>query len=181
MINYHIKTSSELSVSEINSIIGYWEEEEWLALTIHEFRKKFYKSEFHLLVDDNSNLLSLSRINFDFKIELKHIHYEVCEMVGLVSIVRKKGYARHLIKEIMGNLKSRGIECIGFCEKELRPFYEKCGVTVLYDQARYLHEKDHKPELNPDDDILVITLSADVKERLSDLNKENTGYLIFEE
>jgi len=172
-----------LSLLEIETILQHWEVEEWLNFTVQEFNERFSDSEFHLLADHNSNILCVTRINFDFKIEVNSSVYSVSELVGLVSIEKMKGYAKRLIMDIICNLKSRDIECIGFCEKELRPFYEKCDVSILYDQAKYLKEKPFSEEFEPntDDDILDINLSNNLRSLLSGINAHNIGYILFED
>jgi hypothetical protein len=183
MVSYHIKTPEMLSASEIKTILQHWEVEEWLSFTVDEFNERFSDSEFHLLVDQGSNILSVTRINFDFKIEVNGSVYKLSELVGLVSVEKMKGYAKRLIMDIICNLKSRDVECIGFCEKKLRPFYEKCEVAILYGQARYLKEKPFSEEFEPntDDDILNINLSGHIENLLSDINDQNTGYILFED
>jgi hypothetical protein len=183
MITYHIKTADMLSVSEIKTILQYWEVKEWLGFTVQEFNERFCDSEFHLLADQHSNVLCVTRINFDFKIEVNNAVYSLSELVGLVSMVKMKGYAKLLIRDIVCNLKSRGVECIGFCEKELRPFYEKCGILILYDQAKLFKDKPLSEEFEPntDDDILDINLSNNTRDLLSGINDENIGYILFED
>ncbi|WP_152620302.1 hypothetical protein [Pedobacter lusitanus] len=172
-----------LSVSEIKMILKHWAVEEWINFTVAEFNERFCDSEFHLLSDDKFNILCVTRINFDFKIELDNTVYELPELVGLVAMEKMKGYARQLIGHIVHNLSSRAIACIGFCEAELRPFYEKCSVPILYDQAKYLKEKPVSEEFEPntDDDILDINLPAHLRDLLAGLNAGHTGYILFED
>jgi len=183
MAIYQIKTPAMLSESEIKTILQHWEIEQWLQFTSDEFRERFSDAEFHLLADQHSNILCVTRINLDFKIEINNRVCKLSELVGLVAIEKMKGHAKRLISEITGNLKNRGVECIGFCEKRLRPFYEKCGVSILYDQARYLEEKPFSEEFEPhtDDDILDINLSDSTRDLLLAINDKNTGYIVFED
>ena len=178
---YEIKNADELIASEIAIIIKSWEQQEWDSLTVEEFKEKFSLSEFHLLKNEDGNICCLTHLNFDFKVELKHAVYDICELVGLVSTVKRQGYARQLLQEVVSNLQTRKIECIGFCGKELRPFYEKYNISILYDQAGYLREKvsDGQIDANPDDDILIIFLSDDKYRLLEDLNDNCIGYLLF--
>jgi len=172
-----------LTASEIKTILQHWEVKEWLSFSILEFNERFSDSEFHLLADQHSNILCVTRINFDFKIEVNSAAYSISELVGLVSMVKMKGYAKQLIRNIADNLKDRSVECIGFCEKELRPFYEKCDISILYDQAVFLKEKPLSEEFEPhtDDDILDINLSDNIRDLLSGINDENIGYILFED
>lgn len=180
-LTYEIKPADELSPLEIAVILNYWEEREWNTLTVEEFKEKFSGSEFHLLRDENSGIYCLTRINFDFKIELNHSVYNICELVGLVSVTKNRGYGQQLLQHIVHNLTTRKIECIGFCAKELRPFYEKCKLSILYNKAEYLQEKiaDGQFEANSDDDIVIISIADDQYKLLAGLNENCIGYLLF--
>ncbi|MGY0036528.1 hypothetical protein [Pedobacter sp. NJ-S-72] len=94
-----------LSLSEIGVILQYWEVKEWLGFTVQEFNERFSDSEFHLLADRHSNILCVTRINFDFKIEVNNAVYSLSELVGLVSIVKMKGYAKRLIRDCLQSKK----------------------------------------------------------------------------
>ncbi len=70
-----------------------------------------------------------------------------------------KGYGKKLLTCIKRNLTKRKIEAIGFCEKEVRPFYEKCGISVLHNKAKYLIEiTGDEKVITTDDDILNLSL-----------------------
>ena len=87
-----------LTVSEVKTILQHWEIKEWLNFTVQEFNERFSDSEFHLLADQNSNILCVTRINFDFKIEVNGAVFSISELVGLVSVVKMKGYAKRLTR-----------------------------------------------------------------------------------
>ena len=77
---------------------------------------------------------------------------------------------------------SNNIEIIGFCHQELRPFYEKCNVEILYDKAKTIKENIGTEWINSeDDDILIFNVSAKRKEQLSQLSDKNNAYLIIKE
>jgi hypothetical protein len=178
--NYTVKKATDLTEEEVNVILKSWEVEEWYSLSIEQFKEKFHHSEFHLLKDDESKILCLARLNFDFKIRIQDKIYEFAELVGLVATVRMRGYAKGLLEYMKDNLVARNIETIGFCEKPLRPFYEKCNITIIKDRAKLLREEEGDGWIIPsDDDILVLNLSAESVNILMSLSSENPGYLIF--
>lgn len=177
---YKIRNATELSPSEIEIILEYWQVEEWKKMNTSEFKKKFTQSEFHFLTDEASNILALARINFDFKIQIQNELYAIAELVGLVAVVKMKGYGKKLIKNIQSSWKERNIEAIGFCEKQLRSFYEKCAITIMVDKAKQLRERESNQWIIPtDDDILDVSLSRNSLSLLKDLSSTNIGYLIF--
>jgi hypothetical protein len=173
-----IKTSSELSDKEINTILKHWDVEEWKKMQADVFKSVFARSEFHFLVNKQSDILSLARINFDFHLKVGNIQYDFAEFVGFVSLEKGKGYGTQLLNEIIKSLQNRHIEAIGFCEKENRVFYQKAKVNILYDQAHYLREQENGKWITcTDDDILNLTLSETQSHMLESLNSERLGYI----
>ncbi len=92
---------------------------------------------------------------------------------------RRQGYGRALLMTLLGNLGERGIEAVGFCEKPVRGFYEKCGLPILRDGAKHLREYSNGQWLVPaDDDILNLTLSESHWQLLGGLNDQCPAYLV---
>jgi hypothetical protein len=82
--------------------------------------------------------------------------------------------------ELITNLKNRNIEALGFCEKENRPFYQKCQIPIMLDQAKQIREPAGEEWLMPDDDdLLDINLSEKNALLLKSLNPAKLGYLLF--
>jgi hypothetical protein len=180
MLQYQIKKADDLQTQEIETILKHWEIAEWRQLSKEEFKKIFTYAEFHLLTDENFKILAVARINFDFKIKVEDQIYEIAELVGLVAIEKRSGYGRKLLQEIVTNLKNRNIEAIGFCEKENRPFYYKCQIWNMRDQAKQLREPAGEKWLIPeDDDVLAINLSEKNALLLQSLSPDKLGYLLF--
>ena len=179
MPKHEIKKASDLTTQQIRTILEHWEVDEWISLTDKQFSDKFKNSEFHLLLDSKSDMLSVARINVEFQIRIQNKNYSFPELVGLVSVIKMNGYGRQLLESITTSLRERNIEAIGFCEKELRSFYEKCNIEILYNQAKQLRESDNGNWTVPaDDDILNLTLSNDSKNLLSNLSQDNLGYIV---
>ena len=158
-----VKNPGQLSDAEIKTILDNWDVPDWNDMKPEEFRNRFRKSEFHLLTDPVSNLLSITRINFNFKVKIDQSEYQIAEHVG-------------------DNLKNRNIEAIGFCKNKNSAFYESCGLKIFYDSVKFLREmKDGKcytPTEN--DDIFSLTLSDNTVSLFEKLNHEHLAYLIFE-
>lgn len=181
MSNYQVKGVEALTAAEIAIILQHWEVAAWQHLTPQDFRRQFARSEFHLLTDERSTILSLARINFDFTLRIGNQQYEFAEFVGFVSVQKGRGYGRQLLRHLKGNLQKRGLESIGFCEKDLRPFYQQCQVEILYDKAKAMREYEAGQWLRPsDDDILNIHLPDEKRELLHRLHDGNPAYLISE-
>ncbi len=67
---YAVKNPGQLSDAEIKTILDNWDVPEWKDMQPEEFRNHFRKSEFHLLTDSASDMLSIARINFNFKVKI---------------------------------------------------------------------------------------------------------------
>jgi hypothetical protein len=182
MNNYTIKKSNELSDAEIKIILDNWEVAEWKEMKVDEFRQRFEHSEFHLLTDFESNMLSIARINFKFKVKVDEAIYPIAELVGFVAIEILKGYGKNLLGNIKENLVSRKIEAIGFCRNKNSAFYESSGFKVFYDKVKFLRERKDDQWFTPteDDDIINLTLEENTIQLFENLNHKNPAYLIFE-
>lgn len=175
MINYTIKSSNALTNEEIQIICKHLNIGQFSA---SNFRQIFSASDFHILTD-NEHLVSFARINYDFNLKIGDDCYGFTEFVGFVSIIKGNGYGSKILKKITQNLIHNQIECIGFCEKPLRPFYEKNSTEILYNKAAFIKEYvDGERTSSTDDDILCINLSAEIKELLSNLTEENLAFYV---
>ncbi|MGE8432703.1 GNAT family N-acetyltransferase [Chryseobacterium joostei] len=181
-MKYQIKQANELTEKEIEHILQLWEVSEWNTMKPDYFRSFFKDSEFHLLLDTTEAILAIIRVNFDFTLKIEGEEYTFAEVVGFVATHRKKGYGSELIQYFMENVRERNMETIGFCHSELRPFYEKFEIEILYDKAKMIMENTGSEWVNSDDDdILIFKVSEERKKLLSQLSTENNAYLITKE
>ncbi len=179
MSHYKVKAAANLRDSDIKTILEIWELADWEGMNPDAFREKFKNSEFHLLKNQSSGILAVARMNFDFKIQINDQTYAYPEFGGFVASPRGKGYGTELLVNVIQNLKARKMEALGFCEKPLRPYYEKCGIQILYDQAKFLREAEQNEWVpSNDDDILDLTLSSTSLQLLKSLNPENLAFLV---
>ncbi|MDH6253174.1 putative GNAT superfamily acetyltransferase [Chryseobacterium sp. H1D6B] len=178
-MNYQIKKPEELTEYEIETMLALWEVEAWSTLTPEEFRISFKDSEFHLLFETNGEIASLLRLNFGFVLKISGQQYSFTELGGLAAAQKGKGSGTLLMKLSIENIRKRNLETIGFCFSDLRPFYEKCGVEILFDKAKNIKEKeDNEWIISEDDDILVIHLSKEKENLMHQIGSENYAYLI---
>lgn len=181
-MKYQIKQTNELTEKEIEHILQLWDISVWNTMKPAYFRTFFKDSEFHFLLDLHSEILAVFRLNFDFVLEISGTQYAFTEAVGLVAAHKKKGYGALLVKEFKENVAQRNLETIGFCHADLRPFYEKCTIEILYDKAKAIKENEGSEWINSDDDdILIFNVSQKIKEQLNTLSTENNAYLITKE
>ena len=179
MPGYQIKETADLTTTEIAMILKHWDMPEWLGLTRAAFVDKFSLSSFRILTDNESNMLSFARINHGFRLEIDKKTYAFAELVGFVSTVRNRDYGGQLLNYIKNEMQESSLQAIGFCEKPLRPFYEKCGVEILYNKARTIYEHvNGEAQPSTDDDILVLNLSDHHYNLLNGLNDGKRAYMV---
>ena len=182
MNSYIVKTPTELSEEEIKTILEAWDVEEWKNMNSDEFKTRFDKSEFHLLADENAQLLSVARINHKFRVKIGETVYQISELVGFVAIVILHEYGKTLLSKTAENLKSRNIEAIGFCRKRTSRFYETTGFNLFYDKVKFIREWKDGAWFTPveDDHIVSVTLGEKTSPLFENLSDENPAYLLFE-
>lgn len=179
MIRYLVAKPAELSSFQMEFILRLWQIEAWMLLTKSEFDEIFYNNEFHMLVDDNGNMLSVSRINYNFQISVSDSVHTIAELVGFVSQTPRQGHGSLLFRSILSNLTDRGIEAIGFCEPVSRGFYEKCNAEIFYAQSRFIKEKINGEWVDSsDEDIINLTLSERTRSVITGLTSSVPAYLI---
>ncbi|MGH1516224.1 GNAT family N-acetyltransferase [Chryseobacterium sp. JK1] len=181
-MKYQIKQTKTLAENEIEHILQLWEVPAWKTMTTHDFHYFFKDSEFHFLKDNLENILAIIRLNFDFTLEIMGEKIAFAEAVGLVAAQKKKGYGNKLVGYFTEYVIQKNIETIGFCHHELRPFYEKCKIEILYNKAKAIKENVDSEWINAeDDDILIFNVSEERKKRLNQLSAQNNAYLITKE
>jgi hypothetical protein len=179
---YAVKNPGQLSDDEIKTILDNWDVLDWNDMKPEEFKNRFRRSEFHLLTDSTSNLLSIARINFNFKVKIDESEYQIAELVGFVAVEILKGYGKILLDRVSDNLKNRNIEAIGFCKNKNSTFYESCGLKIFYNSVKFLREMKDGKWFTPtqDDDIFSLTLSESTIPLFEKLSHDHPAYLIFE-
>ena len=179
---YTVKNPGQLSDVEVKTILDSWDVLDWNDMKPEEFRNRFKKSEFHLLTDSASNMLSVARINFNFKVKIDESVYQIAELVGFVAVQILKGYGKELLGYMGDNLKNRSIEAIGFCKNKNSPFYESSGLKIFYNSVKFLREMKDGKWFTPteDDDIFSLTLSDGTIPLFEKLSHDHLAYLIFE-
>ncbi|MFZ4927782.1 GNAT family N-acetyltransferase [Chryseobacterium sp. Mn2064] len=181
-MKHQIKQTKALTKNEIEQILQLWEIPAWKNMNAHDFHHFFKDSEFHFLTDTHEHLLAVIRLNFDFTLEIMGKKLAFAEAVGLVAAQKKKGYGNRLVQHFTEYVIKRNIETIGFCHHELRPFYEKCEIEILYDKAKAIKENVDSEWINAeDDDILIFNVSEERKKLLNQLSAQNNAYLMTKE
>jgi hypothetical protein len=175
---YQVLSPMALSASMIQTILDLWQIDAWRAMDTETFRRQFYQSEFHILTDaEKETIQCIARVNYAFALTIAGEKYAFAELVGLVAAARGRGHGKFLMGQICHTLRESGMQALGFCSRELRPFYEKCGVSIIKDRAPYIYEQvDGAWMPAEDDDILDVNLSPAMAARLRALCENNVAY-----
>ncbi len=173
-LKYIIKKASEISDVDIKTILNLWEIEAWKNMSSEDFRAYFQDAEFQFLLNEQSEILALLRLNSNFVLEIDHEKFQFIEMVGLVAAVKGQSYGSLLLQQLLRNAKENNRQIISFCESHLRNFYRKNDIEILENKAKFIQEFDHGVwQTSEDDDILIINLNPENKYCLAQLNENN--------
>ncbi len=82
-------------------------------------------------------------------------NYKIFWIGNIISIKKRKGYGKYLVKCMKNFLKTKETTGLGFCKNEITGFYKSAGLDVIKDLARrfrYIDSKGKQEELKEDDD-----------------------------
>ena len=92
-------------------------------------KREFINDIFFIFNDKKGKLLSLGRLR-PVKLKFLKKSYDILGVGDIVSISKRKGYGKILIKEMLKYIKSKDKIAIGFCENKNSSFYEKSGFKI---------------------------------------------------
>jgi len=179
---YNIKPVDDLTSLEILLILDLWNIDSWKFMEPSEFRSRFRQSEIHFLKDEKGSILCIARISFNFTLMISGADHYFTEFAGLASAQKHKGFGLMLVKHIIENIQQRNLDSIGFCDKKLRPFYDKSGVTLIHDAAGFIFQQaDGELVKSSLDDIIVVNLKDSHYRQLVGLDEQNIAILILQD
>jgi len=142
-----IKKGKELSltfVKEWNEIMKKAFEDN-LSLDIKN--KKTFSKDFFFLLYNKKGLLSVGRLR-PVKITFNKKNYNIIGIADIVSIVKKKGYGKKVMKYIIKHLKDKNQTGIGFCHPKNTGFYKKCNYEIMRNFVKRFIYKDKKGKIH---------------------------------
>lgn len=92
-------------------------------------KREFINDIFFIFNDEKGKLLFLGRLR-PVKLKFLKKSYNILGVADIVSITKRKGYGKILMKEMLKYIKSKDKTAIGFCESKNSPFYEKSGFKI---------------------------------------------------
>lgn len=123
--------------------------------TFEDKKFAFYNDPFFIL-KDKGKIVSIGRFRL-IKINFLKKNYSVLGIADIVSIIKKKGYGRIVMKHMLQYLKKSKKTGIGFCERKNSRFYKKCGFKIKKDYVDHfipIDSKGNKVLEHGDDDVL---------------------------
>jgi len=89
-------------------------------------RSEFSKDLF-FTIKDKDKIVSMGRL-IPMKIEFDKKTYNILGLADIVSLIKKKGYGKMLLREMKKYSKDKTV--IGFCDKVNEGFYKKSGFNI---------------------------------------------------
>ena len=108
-----------------------------------------WEKKYFLLKDQNNKTLAFAML-LETEVEFKGKRYSLLGLANLIAINKGKGYGKILIYKMKNYIKKSGLTCIGFCNKKITGFYQKCGFGVIIDGCSKTLYKDTKGNFHSD-------------------------------
>lgn len=129
------KLGKDLTKEEIKVINKYKAQEFGTKPLDEEDNSKYRKHVFFFVKSEKGKIVSFGRLA-RFIMEFKSRKYNIYGICTIVSVIKKKGFGKKLIKAMKEFVLQTDKTCIGFCDPNLSLFYKKCGLSILPQQAR---------------------------------------------
>ncbi len=118
-------------------------------------KKEFINDIFFIVNDKKRKILSLGRLR-PVKLKFLKKSYDVLGVADIVSIIKRKGHGKILMKELLKYIKSKDKIAIGFCGRKNSLFYKKSGFKIEKNLVKKFIYK------NPQGKIIKNTIDEDV-------------------
>lgn len=113
-----------------------------------------FSKDIFFLLRDGKKIMAVGALT-PVKIKYNNKDYNILGITEIISLVKKKGYGKILMKSILDYLKKKGKTGVGFCARKTSPFYIKSGLKVKKDIIkRFLYNPKNKEEEKEVKDIL---------------------------
>jgi len=106
--------------------------------------KKSFYYDIVFLLKNGKDLLAFGRLR-SISLYKEKERYDIWGIATIVSVERRKGYGKELMKAIKNFIEKNKKTSIGFCGEKNSGFYEKCGFNILKNGQKhfvYVDESD---------------------------------------
>ncbi len=160
-MRYQIKSTDELTENEIEHILQLWDIDIWNKMKTDYFRTFFKDSNFISCWMPVKTYWPCSGLILILLWRFLGKGFLLQKQSVWFLLTGKKGYGAQLVRHFRDHVTLQKMETIGFCHQELRPFYEKCNIEIVYDKAKMIKESIGSEWINSeDDDILIFNVSG---------------------
>ena len=139
--------------------------------------RKFVANEvFFILYGSEKEILSSGRLRPINGVSFLGKLYNIHGISNIASAVESQGYGKAIMHAMYKYLMQRKQTGIGFCTRDITPFYPKCGFKVVEDLTERFIYKNTKGKIIRDEvhiDVLYLSGSDGFMEKLLDHPKEN--------
>ena len=158
-----IKPGRKLTKKELNLINSHRQKEfGQVALIEPSPTNEDWDKKYFLVKNLRGQLLAFGRFH-DVEVVFMDQTYQVLGLASVVSLVRKKGFGKKLVKKMYQWARKNKKTVIGFCDPRVAGFYHKCGLeTELRGSNRLLRGIGiyKMTSYRPDND-LIYTIGPD--------------------
>ncbi|VVB79187.1 Uncharacterised protein [uncultured archaeon] len=128
----------------------------------NDFIKKDHKDTLFFIIKADGEVVSFGLLR-NIKINYHKKNYYVKGIGGILSVKKKKGFGKILMKAMTNYLKETNQTGIGFCGSFVTPFYKKSGMKIKNNSITkffYIDPKTKKEFLGDDPECDMIYIEG---------------------
>lgn len=92
----------------------------------------------YFLARNGEKLVAFGRLH-EVDVTFENQTYPIFGIATVIALEKGGGYGKTLMIAMKEYIEERGKTGIGFCSKDVTPFYEKCGYGILVDGQQEFH------------------------------------------
>ncbi len=120
-------------------------------------RKPFTNDKFFIVRSPKKKILSVGRLR-PIKIRFLGKFYNIQGIADIVSVIKRRGYGKILMRAIYNYLSYRKQTGVGFCGRKNSPFYQKCGFKIAKTLIeRFLYKNPQGKLIKIKGDVLYLS------------------------
>lgn len=124
----------------------------------------------YFLAKDANRLVAFGRLH-DVDVTFRSETYSIFGIATVIALEKGKGYGKLLMEEIKDYILKSGKTGLGFCNKTITIFYEKCGFGIIKEGQKRFHHS--APPRFQDSDAVYIGGKDDLIKKLFEYPHEN--------
>ena len=157
-----IQRGKFLQVQTIRQISEIWQEAFPGYKPLEPRNRKFFANDvFFILRSPEKEILSVGRLRPINGVSFLGKLYNIQGIGDIVSVIERKGYGKAIMHAIHKYLSRRKQTGVGFCTRDISPFYPKCGFKIVENLTeRFLYKNSEGKIMRDEEHIDVLYLSG---------------------